>query len=114
MKKNLLALFIFFPFLTHAQPARITIDTARVIGAIDPKIYGIFMEPIEFNPKRFGVDEPPRNTMYGTLYNPGSPFANEDGFDTRYIEAAKELKITNIRWPGKLHCRVQLAGRHRS
>jgi alpha-N-arabinofuranosidase len=100
MKKLLLALFICFPFLTHAQPARITIDTARVIGAIDPKIYGIFMEPTQFNPKRFGVNEPARNTMYGTLYNPGSPFANKDGFDSRYIEAAKELKITNIRWPG--------------
>jgi alpha-N-arabinofuranosidase len=91
---------IVAPITVHAQTARITIDTARVIGAIDPKIYGIFMEPIQFNPKRFGIDEPPRNTMYGTLYTPGSPFANKDGFDTRYIEAAKELEITNIRWPG--------------
>ena len=100
MKKALLALASILPFLTYAQPARITIDTARVIGAVDPKIYGMFMEPIQFNPKRFGLDEPPRNTLYGTLYNPGSPFANKDGFDTRYIDAAKELKITNIRWPG--------------
>ncbi len=100
MKKVLLALALIFPLLAYTQPARITIDTARVIGAIDPNIYGMFMEPIQFNPRRLGLNEPPRNTLYGTLYNPGSPFANNDGFDTRYIDAAKELKITNVRWPG--------------
>ena len=100
MKKVLPALALIFPLLAYAQPARITIDTARVIGAIDPNIYGMFMEPIQFNPRRLGLNEPPRNTLYGTLYNPGSPFANKDGFDTRYIDAAKELKITNVRWPG--------------
>ena len=100
MRHILVALFIALPLLAQSQTARITIDTGRVVGAIDPKIYGVFMEPIQFNPKRFGVDEPPSNTLYGILYHPGAPFTNKDGFDTRYIEAAKELKITNIRWPG--------------
>lgn len=100
MKKALLGLAFILPLLACAQHARITIDTARVIDAIDPNIYGMFMEPIQFNPKRFDLNEPPRNTLYGTLYYPGSPFANKDGFDTRYIDAAKELKITNVRWPG--------------
>jgi alpha-N-arabinofuranosidase len=36
--------------------------------------------------------------MYGTLYDPDSPFANKDGFNNQYIEAARELKITNIHW----------------
>lgn len=100
MKRIFLLILLLLPLTLPAQTARIAVDTARVIGAIDPKIYGMFMEPIQFNPKRFGLNEPPRNTLYGTLYNPGSPFANKDGFDTRYIEAARELKITNIRWPG--------------
>jgi alpha-L-arabinofuranosidase len=100
MKKLLVTLLFVLPLLDYAQTARITIDTDRVIGVIDPKIYGMFMEPIQFNPRRFGLNDAPRNTLYGTIYNPGSPFADKDGFDTRYIEAAKELKITNIRWPG--------------
>jgi alpha-N-arabinofuranosidase len=100
MKRILLALIVIFPLCIHAQTARISIDTARGISAIDPKIYGMFMEPIQFNPKVFGDSGLPRNTLYGTLYNPDSPHANKDGFDTRYIEAAKELKVTNIRWPG--------------
>ncbi|HEV8271033.1 MAG TPA: alpha-L-arabinofuranosidase C-terminal domain-containing protein, partial [Chitinophagaceae bacterium] len=34
------------------------------------------------------------------LYDPKSPLANEDGFRKDYIDAMKELKITNMRWPG--------------
>jgi alpha-L-arabinofuranosidase len=100
MKLLLLALIVVFPLCLHAQTAKISIDTARVISAIDPNIYGMFMEPIQFDPKFFGETGLPLNTLYGTMYNPGSPFANKDGFDTRYIDAARELKVTNVRWPG--------------
>lgn len=85
---------------SSGQRAKIKVDIDRTISEIDPNIYGVFMEPIQFNPRRFGVDARPSNTMYGTLYNPESPFTNKDGFDTRYIEAARELRITNMRWPG--------------
>ena len=77
------------------QDAIIKIDTERIIDDIDPKIYGIFMEPIGFN--RNGVYN---NTLYGPVYNPDSPLANQDGFNTEYIEAAKELRLNNMRWPG--------------
>ena len=40
------------------------------------------------------------NTLYGNLYDPSSPLADENGFRKDYIEAMKELKITNMRWPG--------------
>lgn len=92
---SVLLIFLFLPSVALAQTARITIDTARVVGHIDPMIYGVFMEPIggSRNGKQF-------NTLYGTVYDPDSPFANRDGFDKRYIEAARELKITNMRWPG--------------
>lgn len=97
MKNLLLLLFLLLPFAATAQKASITIDTARVVGTIDPMIYGVFMEPIG------GTGRRQFNTVYGTLYNPGSQYANKDGFDTRYIDAAKELKITNMRWPGGNH-----------
>jgi alpha-N-arabinofuranosidase len=101
MKKLFLILLFVTPVLVHGQAAKIKIDIDRQIGEIDPKIYGVFMEPIQFDPRRFGMpDAKPSNTMYGTLYEPDSRLANEDGFRTDYIEAAKELKLTNMRWPG--------------
>jgi alpha-N-arabinofuranosidase len=43
-------------FALHAysfsQTATIKIDVDRTIGEIDPKIYGVFMEPIHFNGRR--------------------------------------------------------------
>jgi alpha-N-arabinofuranosidase len=70
-----------------AQEATIKVDIARTIGDIDRNIYGVFMEPI-------------RTNMDGLLYDPEHPLANEDGFRTDYIEAARELELTNMRWPG--------------
>jgi alpha-N-arabinofuranosidase len=104
MKKVLsLVLFTLFVLVLslHSQAATIKIDVDRKIGEIDPKIYGVFMEPIHFDPKKYGIeDAEPGNTLYGTLYDPESPLANEDGFKKDYIEAGRELKITNMRWPG--------------
>jgi alpha-N-arabinofuranosidase len=34
------------------------------------------------------------------LYDPSSPLADENGFRKDYIDAMRELKVTNIRWPG--------------
>jgi alpha-N-arabinofuranosidase len=59
------------------------------------------MEPIHFSGKRLGLPDTTHfNTLYGNLYNPSSPIADENGFRKDYIEAMKELKITNMRWPG--------------
>lgn len=101
MKNIILLLFSVFPLLLQAQSAKIEIDINRVTAEIDPGIYGVFMEPIHFNGARLGLpDTVDFNTLYGTLYDPSSPLANEDGFRKDYIDAMKELKITNMRWPG--------------
>ena len=92
MKKLIFALLLVFPFTIFAQTAKIKIDVDRTIGKIDPKIYGVFMEPIG----RRGVN----NAVYGTLYDPSSPLADENGFRKDYIDAMKELKIADMRWPG--------------
>lgn len=83
------------PLILTAQTATIRIDTERPISVIDPHIYGVFMEPIGRS-----TEIPVRNTLYGTLYDPTSPSANADGFKTEYIDAARELQITCMRWPG--------------
>lgn len=101
MRKILAALLFLAPCVLEAQTAKIKIDIERSIGEIDPKIYGVFMEPIHFNGRRLGLaDSVEFNTLYGTLYDPSSPLADENGFRKDYIEAMKELKITNMRWPG--------------
>ena len=101
MKKYFCTLFFFLPFFLNAQTAKIKIDVERTISPIDPKIYGVFMEPINFNGKRMGLpDTVTFSTLYGTLYDPESSLADANGFRKDYIEAMKELKITNMRWPG--------------
>jgi alpha-N-arabinofuranosidase len=95
MKRFISIILLALPFSLTAQNASIKIDTDRVIGDIDPNIYGVFMEPIGRS-----TEIPVRNSLYGTLYDPSSPLANEDGFKTNYIDALRELKITNMRWPG--------------
>lgn len=101
MKKFCFTVLLVLPFILNAQTAKIKIDIDRTVGEIDPKIYGVFMEPIHFNGKMFGLpDTVDFNTLYGNLYNPSSPLADENGFRKDYIDAMKELKVTNMRWPG--------------
>lgn len=77
------------------RPATIRIDVDHVIDEIDPRIYGAFMEPI-------GIHGNGRNfhTLYGPVYDPTSPLADENGFRKDIIEAARELQISQMRWPG--------------
>jgi alpha-N-arabinofuranosidase len=85
---NALAIiFLMGAGAVYAQNATIKVDILRQIGEIDRNIYGVFMEPI-------------MNSMDGLLYDPEHPLANEDGFRTDYIEAARELQLPNMRWPG--------------
>jgi len=101
MKKKVLIVLLALPLSLFAQNAKIKIDISREIGDIDPKIYGVFMEPIHFSGKMMGLpDTVSFNTLYGTLYDPSSKLADENGFRKDYVEAMKELKVTNMRWPG--------------
>src|SRR3954467_5954292 len=97
MRKILFLLPIAFPLFLFSQTAKIKIDAERSIGEIDPKIYGVFMEPIQISGRRGLPDSPKLNTLYGTLYDPASPLANENGFRKDFIDAMKELKVTNMR-----------------
>ena len=99
--QKLIFFLSFLPFILFAQTAKIKIDVNRTVGEVDPKIYGAFMEPIHFNGSRMGLpDSVEFNTVYGNLYDPSSPLADENGFRKDYIDAMKELNVTNMRWPG--------------
>ncbi|MGZ3836557.1 MAG: alpha-L-arabinofuranosidase C-terminal domain-containing protein, partial [Mucilaginibacter sp.] len=81
MKKIILTVLLTGPLSLFAQNAKIKIDISREIGDIDPKIYGVFMEPIHFNGKMLGLaDTVSFNTLYGNLYDPSSKLADENGF----------------------------------
>ncbi len=69
------------------EAARIKIDRDRTIGEIDPKIYGNFIEHLG-------------RCIYGGIYDPASPLADEDGFRKDVIEATRRLNVTILRWPG--------------
>ena len=90
-KKLLLSCMILSGLMTgnllSQQPAVIKIDLDRKIGAVDPNIYGAFVEPI-------------RTVVYGSIYDPKSPFADENGFRKDFVQLVKELKIPVVRWPG--------------
>jgi alpha-N-arabinofuranosidase len=51
MKRVLFYLVLLIPIALPAQTAKIKIDIDRTIAQIDPKIYGVFMEPIQFTGK---------------------------------------------------------------
>ena len=79
------------PWILRAQPAparaRIKIDTERVIGDIDPKIYGNFIEHLG-------------RCIEGGIFDEGSPLSDSDGFRRDVLDAAKKLNVTLLRWPG--------------
>lgn len=90
-QKQVLGCLVLFGLMAASvraqQPAVIKIDLDRQISKIDPNIYGAFVEPI-------------RTVVYGSIYDPKSPLADEDGFRKDFIQLIKELKIPVVRWPG--------------
>ena len=78
---------LFFGNLAAQEPAVIKIDFDRKIDQVDPNIYSAFVEPI-------------RTVVYGSIYDPKSPFADENGFRKDFIDLLKELNIRSVRWPG--------------
>ena len=73
--------------LSAQELAVIKIDFDRTIDRVDPNIYSAFVEPI-------------RTVVYGSIYDPQSPFADENGFRKDFIDLIKELNIRSLRWPG--------------
>src|SRR5215469_14419986 len=79
------------PAILRAQSgalrARVKIDTERVIGEIDPKIYGNFIEHLG-------------RCIDGGVFEEKSPLSDSNGFRRDVLEAAKNLHVSILRWPG--------------
>lgn len=63
------------------------IDKDFKIGSIDKRIYGSFVEHLG-------------RVLYGGIYDPNHPSADENGFRSDVIELVKELHIPIVRYPG--------------
>ena len=66
---------------------RVKLDPERRLGTVDRKIYGNFTEHLG-------------RCIYGGMYQPGSPLADENGFRRDVLQAARGLRIPILRWPG--------------
>lgn len=67
--------------------ATMIVDKDFVIGDIDERIYGSFIEHLG-------------RAVYGGIYEPGHPLADESGFREDVLELIRELKVPIVRYPG--------------
>jgi alpha-N-arabinofuranosidase len=68
-------------------PARVIVDAARVHADIDPRLFGSFIEHLG-------------RAVYTGIYEPGSKFADSNGFRKDVLEEIKTLGVPIIRYPG--------------
>ncbi|MEX1031084.1 MAG: alpha-N-arabinofuranosidase [Paenibacillaceae bacterium] len=67
--------------------AKMVIDKEYKIAEVDPRIYGSFIEHLG-------------RAVYGGIYEPGHPLADEQGFRQDVLDLVKELNVPIVRYPG--------------
>src|SRR5919202_1566254 len=70
-----------------AGSARVVLDPTDTVGQVDDRLYGSFVEHMG-------------RCVYGGIYEPGHPTADEDGFRGDVLELVRELGVTVVRYPG--------------
>ena len=69
------------------KKAKMVLDKEFHVGEVDYRVYGSFIEHLG-------------RAVYGGIYEPGHPSANEDGFRMDVVELVRALQIPIIRYPG--------------
>ncbi len=69
------------------KKATMILDRDFAIGKIDPRIYGSFIEHLG-------------RAVYGGIYEPGHPTADEEGFRGDVIQKVREIGVPVVRYPG--------------
>ena len=69
------------------KKATMIMDRDFAIGKIDPRIYGSFIEHLG-------------RAVYGGIYEPGHPTADENGFRQDVIDMVRKLDVPVTRYPG--------------
>ena len=71
----------------ESMKVQITTDKNYIIGDIDRKIYGSFIEHLG-------------RAVYEGIYQPGQKTADEQGFRKDTLALVKELRVPIVRYPG--------------
>ena len=66
---------------------KIIFSRKQTAGQADRMLYGHFLEHFH-------------RQIYGGVFDPSSPLADEDGFRTDVLEALRKIRVPIIRWPG--------------
>lgn len=69
------------------KKAKYILDRAYIIGKVNQRLFGSFIEHLG-------------RVVYGGIYEPGHPEADEQGFRKDIIKLVKDLHISIIRYPG--------------
>jgi alpha-N-arabinofuranosidase len=76
--------------LAQAQtrgPAKVLVNASRKIAPMDPRLMGAFLEHLG-------------RSIYGGIYEPGSPLSDENGFRKDVIKEMQDLQCPIMRYPG--------------
>src|SRR5918997_755964 len=73
--------------LSPVREATLCIDPAFAIGDVDERMFGSFVEHMG-------------RAVYGGIYEPGHPTADEEGSRGDVLELTRELGVTVVRYPG--------------
>ena len=69
------------------KKAKMILDKDFLVGKVDDRIYGSFIEHLG-------------RAIYGGIYEPDHPEADESGFRKDVISLVRELKVPIVRYPG--------------
>lgn len=69
------------------EKARVSVQLDRILGTVDPKIFGHFTE------HAFG-------NIYGGIYDPGNPLSDEDGQRKDVLDLLRKVNVPLLRYPG--------------
>ena len=67
--------------------ARIALDRGFVVGEVDKRIFGSFIEHLG-------------RAVYGGIYEPAHPLADASGFRKDVLALVKDLGVSVVRYPG--------------
>lgn len=83
------AALAYSPNLLTAQPQKATVSVHLKASKVQysPHLFGQFIEHFH-------------RQIHGGIFEPGSPFSDEQGFRKDVLEALRELKVPIVRWPG--------------
>ena len=70
------------------RQAKVHLDRNFTVGSVDRRLFGAFVEHLG-------------RGVYGGIYEPGHPTADERGFRRDVLDLVKELGVTIVRYPGR-------------